>query len=125
MGHDVTYLGKLTPKTKLNDKEKKLLQDLQDDDNYDRLYALIYNGDNFQVSNDEKIYVNEFFEVVERYISKLKEGGNDIEDGGYLVSCSEYGINDEAIILLYKDGEFRKKPVLDLVDEWTKGQLNK
>ena len=118
MGHDVRYYGKLTPKIKLTDKEKEQLQELQDDHNYDRLYALEYNGDNFQVSNDEKIYVDEFYDVVERYIAKLKEGGNDIEDGGYFVSCSEYGIDDEAIILLYKDGEFRKKPVYDLVHAW-------
>ncbi len=120
MGHNVRYIGKLTPKIKLNDKEKEQFQELKDNDNYDRLYALRYNGHYFQVSDDEKIYADDFFEVVERYISILKEGGNDIEDGSYLVSCSEYGIDDEAIILLYKDGEFRKKPVLDLVEKWIK-----
>ena len=119
MGHDVRYLGKLTPKKPLNEIEINLFNELQDEDNYDRLYALEYRDNTFQVNNNyEKIYVDEFFEVVEKYIYKLKEGGNDLKEGSYLVSCSEYGMDDECAILLYKNGKFEEKSVLELIEEY-------
>ena len=124
MGHDVKYLGKLTPKVKLSDKEKELFEALKDDDsNYDRLDALEYNGNHFEVNNNEKIYPDQFFESIEKYISKLKEGGNDIKEGSYLVSCSEYGIDFEAIIFLYKNGEFKKKYLLEVIEEYKDYEL--
>lgn len=120
MGHDVKYLSKLTPKLKLNEKEIEQFKELQDDCVYNRLYALKYNGENFQVDDSNgKLYPDKTFDAIEKYVLKLKEGGNDIKDGGCLVSCSEYGIDDEAIVLLYKNGEFKRKTVLDLIKEWT------
>ena len=122
MGHDVKYYGKLTPKNPLSDEEKALFKKLQDDnDNYNRLYALEYIKDFFIVNDsNEKLYANRLYSSIEKYVAKLKDGGNDLIDGSYLVSCSEYGIDDEAIVLVYKNGAFIQKGVGDLVREFIK-----
>ena len=119
MGHDVRYTGKLTPKNPLNEDEIMLFQTLQDDDNYDRLYALEYEKYYFVVNDsNEKIYPRYFYNSIEKYIDKLKEGGNDLVEGSYLISCSEYGIDDEAIIFIYKNGSFLRSSLEDIVKEY-------
>ena len=120
MGHDVKYYGKLTPKNPLSDEEKALFEKLRDDDdNYNRLYALEYKNGFFMVNDsNEKLYVDRLYSSIEKYVAKLKDGGNDLIDGSYLVSCSEYGIDDEAIVLVYKNGAFIQKGVGDLVREF-------
>ena len=122
MGHDVKYYGKLTPKNPLSDEEKALFEKLRDDDdNYNRLYALEYKNGFFMVNDsNEKLYVDRLYSSIEKYVAKLKDGGNDLIDGSYLVSCSEYGIDDEAIVLVYKNGAFIQKGVGDLVREFIK-----
>jgi hypothetical protein len=122
MGHNVRYSGRLTPKNPLSDQEKAFFKELQDDDdNYDLLYALEYKNGFFKVNDEnEKIYVDRFYSCIEKYVAKLKEGGNDLIDGSYLLSCSEYGIDDEAIILLYKKGDFIQKGIVDLVEQFIK-----
>jgi hypothetical protein len=61
-----------------------------------------------------------FYESIEKYIDVLKEGGNDLKEGSFLVSSSEYGIGDEAIILLYTNGAFIQKPITELVEDFIK-----
>lgn len=119
MGHDVTYIGKLTPTKELTKEEILIFENLKDHDDYDRLYALEYTGKCFKNNNScEKIYHDKFFNAIEMYISILKEGGNDIVDGSYLVSCSEYGINEESVMFLYKNGVFERKDLLEIIDEY-------
>lgn len=119
MGHDVRYLGKLTPKNPLNNDEIALLKELQDHRDFDYLYALEYRNDFFIVNDrNEKLYPDGVYEAIEKYVTKLKEGGNDLVDGSYLISCSEYGIDDEAIIFSYKNGRFTQKLIIDLVKEY-------
>lgn len=122
MGHDVKYYGKLTPKNPLSDEEKALFEELQDDDdNYNRLYALEYKNGFFMVNDsNEKLYVDRLYSSIAKYVAKLKDGGNDLIDGSYLVSCSEYGLDNDAIILLYKNGSFIKRRVMLLVEEFVK-----
>ena len=122
MGHDVKYYGKLTPKNPLNEEEIKLFKELKGRRDYDYLYALEYrNNGYFENDNScEKVYSDSFYSVIEKYVNKLKEGGNDLIDGSYLVSCSEYGIDDEAIVLVYKNGAFIQKGITDLVREFVK-----
>ena len=118
MGHDVKYYGK----NPLSDEEKALFEELQDDDdNYNRLYALEYKNGFFMVNDsNEKLYVDRLYSSIAKYVAKLKDGGNDLIDGSYLVSCSEYGLDNDAIILLYKNGSFIKRRVMLLVEEFVK-----
>ena len=121
MGHNVSYSGKLTPKNPLNEDEIKLFESLRDDGKYDRLYALEYQKDKgiFTVDDsNEKIYPDSFFDSIEKYVNKLKEGGNDIIDGSHLISCSEYGIDDEAMVLVYKNGSFARHELTTIVKEY-------
>jgi len=108
MAHDVKYAGKLTPVKPLSEDEIKLFKLFQDDSkNYDRLYALEYKNEGFMVDNsNEKIYPDDFFDSIEKYVLELKKGGNDLKDGSYLISCSEYGFDGEAMVLSYKNGAF-------------------
>ncbi|MCE2687907.1 MAG: hypothetical protein LW595_05115 [Rickettsiales bacterium] len=125
MGHNVRYYGRLTVKNPLNDAEMALLKKLQNDDrNYDRLYALEYQDGYFQFRDCEKIYPTEFYEKIEKYIEALKEGGNDLVNGSFLVSSSEYGIDQEAILLLYADGAFIQKPITGLIEDFIKTTTN-
>jgi hypothetical protein len=125
MGHNVRYYGKLTVKNPLSDAEIALFKQLQNDDrNYDRLYALEYQDGYFQFRDCEKIYPTEFYEKIEKYIEALKEGGNDLVDGSFLVSSSEYGIDEEAILLLYTNGAFIQKPITGLVEDFIKITIN-
>ena len=120
MGHDIRYYGKLTAKNPLNEKEISLFKGLQENQNiFDRLYALEYSDGYFRFDEEsEKIYPNEFYDSIEKYIKILKEDGNDLVDGSHLVSSSEYGIDEEAILLLYKDGAFTRKAVVDIIEEY-------
>ena len=121
MGHDVRYYGRLTPKNPLNEDEIKLFKEFQDHREYDYLYALEYKNGLFTVNDrNEKLYSDSLYSVIEKYVGKLKEEGNDLIDGSYLVSCSEDGINDEAIVLLYRNGTFIQKAITDLVKEFVK-----
>ena len=80
MGHDVKYAGKLTPVKPLSEDEIKLFKLFQDDSrNYDRLYALEYKNEGFMVDDsNEKIYPDNFFDSIKKYIEELKKGGNDL-----------------------------------------------
>jgi hypothetical protein len=120
MGHNVSYLGKLTPKNSLNEGEQKLFELLRDDnENYDRLYALEYQDGSFTVDDsNEKIYPDNLFDSIEKYVNELKKGGNDIVEGGYLISCSEYGIDSEAMVLVYKNGSFERHYLTTIVKEY-------
>lgn len=120
MGHDIRYYGKLTAKNPLNKEEIALFKGLQENQNiFDRLYALEYSDGYFRFDEEsEKIYPNEFYDSIEKYAKILKEGGNDLVDGSYLVSSSEYGIDEEAIVLIYKDGAFTRKAVVDIIEEY-------
>jgi hypothetical protein len=121
MGHNVRYYGKLTVKNPLSDAEIALLKKLRDyDRNYPDLYALEYKDGYFYYYGCEKILPTYFYQSIEKYIGGLKEGGNDLEEGSFLVSCSEYGIGDEAIILLYTNGAFIQKPITELVEDFIK-----
>jgi len=58
------------------------------------------------------------YKLIKELVIGLKKLGNDFTTDSYLVSCSEYGLNHEAVVLSYKTGEFVEKPVLDLIDEY-------
>ena len=45
-------------------------------------------------------------------------------DGSFLVSSSEYGIDEEAILLLYTNGAFIQKPITGLVEDFIKITIN-
>lgn len=119
MGHDVNYAGKLTVKNKLTSVELELFEYMKNDCRYDYFYALDYEDSAFEVNNShEKIYPDKFFKVIEEYVKRLKEGGNDIVEGSRLISCSEYGFDEESIIFSYQGGKFVYKKVEDLVEEY-------
>lgn len=120
MGHHIRYYGKLTAKNPLNKEEIALFKGLQENENiFDKLYALEYSDGYFRFDEEfEKIYLDKFYDSIEKYAKILKEGGNDLVDGSYLVSSSEYGIDDEAILLIYKDGAFARKAVKNIIEEY-------
>ena len=119
MGHDIRYYGKLTVKQPLNNQEIELFKSLREDDEYRKFYALEYKEGHFTFNKDcEKIYPEPFYNAIEKYVKILKEGGNDLVDGSHLVSSSEYGIDEEAIVLVYRDGSFTQKKITDLVENY-------
>jgi hypothetical protein len=133
MGHDVKYYGKLTAKQPLNSQELELFKLLKKTEDY--LYALNYElfvketehdtisiTGHFTFNKDcEKIYPEPFYNAIEKYVKILKEGGNDLVDGSHLVSSSEYGIDEEAVLLLYTNGYFIKKKITELVSNYVMG----
>jgi len=122
MGHNIRYYGKLTVKNHLTNAEIALFKELQnDDENYPRLYALKYKDGYFEFRYCEKVYPKRFYPAIEKYVKILKENGNDLKEGSHLVSSSEYGIDDEAVLLLYTNGYFIKKKITELVSNYIMG----
>jgi hypothetical protein len=122
MGHNIRYYGKLTVKNPLTNVEIALFKELQNDNrNYNRLYALKYKDGYFEFEGGEKIYPDQFYPAIEKYVKILKEGGNDLTENSHLVSSSEYGIDDEAVLLLYTEGYFIKKKITELVSNYVMG----
>ena len=130
MGHDIRYYGNLKAKNQLNKQEVELFKSLKKTEDY--LYALKYElfvketepdtisiTGHFTFDKDcEKIYPEPFYNAIEKYVKILKEGGNDLVDGSHLVSSSEYGIDEEAIVFVYKNGSFTQKKITDLVENY-------
>ena len=123
MGHNIRYYGKLTVKNPLSDAEIALFKELQEDErNYKKLYSLQYKDGYFEYDQEcEKIYPDQFYPAIEKYVKILKEGGNDLTENSHLVSSSEYGIDDEAVLLLYTEGYFIKKKITELVSNYVMG----
>ena len=123
MGHDVSYIGSLKLKNPITQEQKNFLAACQDDDSglNRRLYCLKLNEEKncFEFNKEcEKCYYDSFYPSIINFITELKKLGNDIIDKSYMISCSEYGLDYEAVILVYNNGNFIQKQLLELASEY-------
>ena len=118
MGHNVNYIGFLAFEKPLTDEQIDLIMTYHDTKDY--FYALTANLKKqlYYDNTCEKIYPDTFYNVIKEFAIELKALGNDFTRSSYLVSCSEYGLDAEAIILTYKNGFFEEKPLLKLIKEY-------
>ena len=118
MGHNVNYIGFLAFEKPLTEEQRDLIIRYKDEKDY--FYALTLDSIEL-LSYDTpcgKIYPDIFYNVIKEFAIELKALGNDFTKRSYLVSCSQYGLDDEAIILTYKNGFFEEKPLLELIKEY-------
>ena len=120
MGHDVRYEGKLIFTQPLTQEQEDFIETFRMENQQfaDVEYIVLKIG--LYVNNDGimRLKRDSFYCTIKKFVIEFKKLGNDFTTDSYLVSCSEYGLDDEAVILSYKTGEFVEKPVLELINEY-------
>lgn len=121
MGHQVNYIGSLKLKESISkEQEEFFIQCTENYKEYDRLSALEFNKDKTALLyfDCDKIYPDIFYNEIEKFITEFKKLGNDFTEGSYFISCSEYGLDSEAIIFYYSKNKFHREKLLKIAEDY-------